>query len=74
MPTQKEINKLLEKVALLQQENDKLKEEQLEFFEAVAEQIEEIEKTNSFWKYFKYIQLVIQMVATIKEFADKKKK
>ena len=69
----KEYNALLAKVAKLEAENTKLKEEQNEFMEALMVQVEEIEKTNSFWKYFQYVKLVIDMIATIKEFINKKK-
>lgn len=69
----KEYNALLAKVAKLEAENTKLKEEQNEFMEALMLQVEEIEKTNSFWKYFQYVKLVIDMIATIKEFINKKK-
>ena len=41
---------------------------------AVDQKIDEIEATNSFWKYFKYVTLVIEMIQTIKQFRDQKNK
>lgn len=73
MAQEKEINKLIEKVALLQAENEKLNQEQNEFMEEVMKEIDKIESTNSFWKYFKYVSLVVQMITTIKDFAEKRK-
>ena len=66
-------NQLLAKALELEIENENLKKEQMEFLDSVADQVEEIEKSNSFWKYWKYIKLVISMIDTIKEFAAKRK-
>lgn len=74
MPSQQEFNRLQQKFFLVQAENEQLKKEQLDFMNAVDQKIDEIEATNSFWKYFKYVTLVIEMIQTIKEFRDKKNK
>jgi hypothetical protein len=73
MATQAEFNQLLLQVAALQQENDDLKKEQNEFMEQLVNEIETIEKTQSFWKYFKYVSLVVNMIKTIKAFIEKRK-
>ena len=74
MASQQEFNRLQQKFFLVQAENEQLKKEQLDFMNAVDQKIDEIEATNSFWKYFKYVTLVIEMIQTIKEFRDKKNK
>ena len=71
MATEAEYIHLQAKLFETMKENEKLKQEQLDFMNTLQAEIQEIEKTNSFWKYFKYVQLVVQLINTIKSWKDK---
>jgi hypothetical protein len=73
MTHQQQINSLLEKNQSLSQEKEKLEKEQESFLEELFVKIEEIEKVPKFWRWFKYVELVVDMITTIKTFIEKKK-
>lgn len=73
MAQEKEVNKLIEKVALLQEENEKLKKEQDEFLDELDKHVADIQSTSK-WKLLKWFKLVFQLINTIVQRYSKKRK
>jgi uncharacterized membrane protein YgaE (UPF0421/DUF939 family) len=56
-----------QKIKLLTTENDNLKKEANDFADALVAKVEEIEKTKSFWNFFKYAKLVLELIEVIRQ-------
>ena len=54
-------------LAAVKKENEGLKKEANDFADALAAKVEEIEKTKSFWNFFKYAKLVLELIEVIRQ-------
>ena len=62
-----QIEKLQIELAAVKKENEGLKKEANDFADALVAKVEEIEKTKSFWNFFKYAKLVLELIEVIRQ-------
>ena len=56
-----------QKIKLLTTENDNLKKEANDFADALTSKVEEIQNTPPFWRFLKYIKVVMELIEVIQQ-------
>ena len=62
-----QIEKLQIELAAVKKENEGLKKEANDFADALTAKVEEIQKTPPFWRFLKYIKVVMDLIEVIQQ-------